>query len=212
MMGFRIQTGARDVKARLGQQNISKLPEGQKWQQTSVNHIQAAKIIFCNADKSPSKQKRQLYWSLVSTTQLRYLYSRQSVMGSSSSSSWSITPSENTCRQVGSTGPPSLAPRTCSAVRLPGPPPPPSPVISFFLKPGNILLEASLGTKLGDFGLAQLLDRAAPPRTTWMVAGTMGYMDPDLVHSCQPSTASDVYSFGVSLLEQQRFGGMLIVV
>ncbi|TVU04324.1 hypothetical protein EJB05_50090, partial [Eragrostis curvula] len=69
------------------------------------------------------------------------------------------------------------------------------------VKPGNILLDASLGAKLGDFGLARLLDRAAPPRTTRVVAGTMGYMDPDLAVTRRPSTASDVYSFGVALLE-----------
>ncbi|GJN34521.1 hypothetical protein PR202_gb23188 [Eleusine coracana subsp. coracana] len=70
------------------------------------------------------------------------------------------------------------------------------------IKPGNILLDASLGVaKLGDFGLARLLDRAAGPRTTRVVGGTMGYMDPDLLSTRRPSTASDVYSFGVVLLE-----------
>ncbi|TKW01555.1 hypothetical protein SEVIR_8G188700v4 [Setaria viridis] len=69
------------------------------------------------------------------------------------------------------------------------------------IKPSNILLDASLGARLGDFGLARLVDHGAGPRTTRVVMGTMGYMDPDLVNTRRPSTASDVYSFGVALLE-----------
>jgi serine/threonine protein kinase len=69
------------------------------------------------------------------------------------------------------------------------------------IKPSNIMLDSSHTAKLGDFGLARLLDHGVGPRTTRVLMGTMGYMDPDLVNTHKPSRASDVYSFGVVLLE-----------
>ncbi|CAL4905984.1 unnamed protein product [Urochloa decumbens] len=70
------------------------------------------------------------------------------------------------------------------------------------IKPSNILLGSSRSTtKLGDFGLARLVDHGAGPRTTQVVMGTAGYIDPEFIRSRQPSTESDVYSFGVVLLE-----------
>ncbi|CAL5080565.1 unnamed protein product [Urochloa decumbens] len=69
------------------------------------------------------------------------------------------------------------------------------------VKPSNLLLDPAHGAKLGDFGLARLLDHGAGPRTTRVVMGTLGYMDPDLVTTHRPGQASDVYSFGVVLLE-----------
>ncbi|WVZ59573.1 hypothetical protein U9M48_009694, partial [Paspalum notatum var. saurae] len=69
------------------------------------------------------------------------------------------------------------------------------------IKPSNVMLDASHGAKLGDFGLARLLDHGVGPRTTRVVMGTMGYMDPELLSTHRPSRASDVYSFGVVLLE-----------
>jgi serine/threonine protein kinase len=59
------------------------------------------------------------------------------------------------------------------------------------IKPSNVMLDASHGVKLGDFGLARLLDHGAGARTTRVVMGTMGYMDPDLVSTHRPTcTAS----------------------
>ncbi|CAN6361319.1 unnamed protein product [Urochloa humidicola] len=70
------------------------------------------------------------------------------------------------------------------------------------IKPSNILLGSSRSTtKLSDFGLARLVDHGAGPRTTQVVMGTAGYIDPEFIRSRQPSTESDVYSFGVVLLE-----------
>lgn len=69
------------------------------------------------------------------------------------------------------------------------------------IKPANVMLDASGNAKLGDFGLARLVDHGAEPLTTQVVAGTVGYIDPELVNGLRPSTASDVYSFGVVLLE-----------
>jgi serine/threonine protein kinase len=64
------------------------------------------------------------------------------------------------------------------------------------IKPANIMLDASGNAKLGDFGLARLVDHGAEPQTTQVIAGTVGY-----ISSRRPSTESDVYSFGVVLLE-----------
>jgi len=68
------------------------------------------------------------------------------------------------------------------------------------IKPSNILLDASFNAKLGDFGLARMVDHERQSHTT-ALAGTMGYMDPECMLSGSASTASDVYSFGVVLLE-----------
>ncbi|XP_044443333.1 L-type lectin-domain containing receptor kinase IX.1-like [Triticum aestivum] len=70
------------------------------------------------------------------------------------------------------------------------------------IKPSNIMLDSSLSTKLGDFGLARLVDHGAGlMQTTKAVLGTVGYIDPEFVNTRRPSTESDVYSFGVVLLE-----------
>nr|CAB3462572.1 unnamed protein product [Digitaria exilis] len=58
------------------------------------------------------------------------------------------------------------------------------------------MLDASFNAKLGDFGLARLVDHGRVAHAT-APAGTLGYMDPE----CRATTQSDVYSFGVLLLE-----------
>ena len=68
------------------------------------------------------------------------------------------------------------------------------------IKPSNIMLDASFTAKLGDFGLARLMDRDRRSHTT-ALAGTIGYMDPECLLSGKASTSSDVYSFGIVLLE-----------
>nr|CDM86044.1 unnamed protein product [Triticum aestivum] len=68
------------------------------------------------------------------------------------------------------------------------------------IKPSNLMLDASFNVKLGDFGLARLVQHGQGSHTT-MLAGTMGYMDPESMASGRASTESDVYSFGVVILE-----------
>ncbi|KAG2630660.1 L-type lectin-domain containing receptor kinase IX.1-like [Panicum virgatum] len=68
------------------------------------------------------------------------------------------------------------------------------------IKPSNVMLDASFHAKLGDFGLARLVDHGRRSHTT-VLAGTMGYMDPECMTTGQASAESDVYSFGVVLLE-----------
>jgi serine/threonine protein kinase len=68
------------------------------------------------------------------------------------------------------------------------------------IKPSNVMLDASFTAKLGDFGLARLVDHERQSHTT-ALAGTMGYMDPECMFSGSANTSSDVYSFGVVVLE-----------
>ncbi|RLN00156.1 wall-associated receptor kinase-like 21 [Panicum miliaceum] len=68
------------------------------------------------------------------------------------------------------------------------------------VKPSNVMLDASFTAKLGDFGLARLIDDGRRSHTTGF-AGTWGYMDPESVLAGRASVESDVYSFGVLLLE-----------
>ncbi|CAN6338888.1 unnamed protein product [Urochloa humidicola] len=68
------------------------------------------------------------------------------------------------------------------------------------IKPSNVMLDASFNAKLGDFGLARLVDHGRRSHTT-VLAGTMGYMDPECMVTGRADVESDVYSFGVLLLE-----------
>ncbi|KAH9329283.1 hypothetical protein KI387_001391 [Taxus chinensis] len=60
------------------------------------------------------------------------------------------------------------------------------------------MLDTNFNAKLGDFGLAQLVehDIEASAHTT-LVAGTLGYLAPECVMTGKTSLESDVFSFGV---------------
>lgn len=68
------------------------------------------------------------------------------------------------------------------------------------IKSSNIMLDTDFNVKLGDFGLARLLDHELGPRTT-RLAGTLGYMAPEYISTGRASKESDVFSFGVVALE-----------
>ncbi|XP_059440031.1 L-type lectin-domain containing receptor kinase IX.1-like [Corylus avellana] len=68
------------------------------------------------------------------------------------------------------------------------------------IKSSNVMLDSSFGVKLGDFGLARLMDHELGPQTTGLV-GTLGYMVPEYISTGRASKESDVYSFGVVVLE-----------
>ncbi|RZC66217.1 hypothetical protein C5167_009915 [Papaver somniferum] len=68
------------------------------------------------------------------------------------------------------------------------------------IKASNVLLDGEMNARLGDFGLARLYDRGANPKTTNM-AGTLGYMAPELIRTGKATTSSDVFAFGALLLE-----------
>ncbi|KAK2642848.1 hypothetical protein Ddye_024611 [Dipteronia dyeriana] len=68
------------------------------------------------------------------------------------------------------------------------------------IKPGNILLDAGLNGKLGDFGLARLYDHGSNPETT-ILAGTPTHMAPELLRTGKATTSTDVFAFGAVMLE-----------
>ncbi|XP_006659079.1 L-type lectin-domain containing receptor kinase IX.1-like [Oryza brachyantha] len=69
------------------------------------------------------------------------------------------------------------------------------------IKPSNVMLDESFNAKLGDFGLARLIDHAIGIQTMTHPSGTPGYLDPECVITGRASAESDVYSFGIVLLE-----------
>ncbi|XP_062201408.1 U-box domain-containing protein 70-like isoform X2 [Phragmites australis] len=79
----------------------------------------------------------------------------------------------------------------------------PKPVVHGDIKPSNILLDADLVSKLGDFGIARFL---APSDTTTMVhltdhpIGTMFYSDPEYIAYGELTPGSDIFSFGIIIL------------
>ncbi|KAG2310531.1 hypothetical protein Bca52824_022088 [Brassica carinata] len=68
------------------------------------------------------------------------------------------------------------------------------------IKASNIMLDTNFNVKLGDFGLARLMDHELRSHTTGL-AGTFGYMAPEYVMTGRASKEFDIYSFGVSILE-----------
>ncbi|KAL5231866.1 hypothetical protein ABZP36_030642 [Zizania latifolia] len=79
------------------------------------------------------------------------------------------------------------------------------PVIHRDVKSANVLLDANLGARLGDFGLALRVPKRLPgdgnAAATPAPAGTLGYLDPAYVTPESLSTKTDVFSFGILLLE-----------
>ncbi|CAL9775443.1 unnamed protein product, partial [Musa acuminata subsp. burmannicoides] len=68
------------------------------------------------------------------------------------------------------------------------------------VKPSNIMLDSAFNAKLGDFGLARLVDHDRNLHTTDL-AGTRVYIAPECFYTGKPSKESDVYSFGIVALE-----------
>ncbi|KAI7730608.1 hypothetical protein M8C21_004001 [Ambrosia artemisiifolia] len=68
------------------------------------------------------------------------------------------------------------------------------------IKSSNVMLDSNFNAKLGDFGLAKLVDHDKGSQTT-MLAGTLGYMAPECLLTGRATKESDVFSFGVVALE-----------
>ncbi|XP_030533920.1 L-type lectin-domain containing receptor kinase IX.1-like [Rhodamnia argentea] len=68
------------------------------------------------------------------------------------------------------------------------------------IKAANVLLDTNFSTKLGDFGVAKLVDpRFRTPTTD--VVGTFGYLAPEYLFEGRATKESDMFSFGVVALE-----------
>ncbi|XP_026445447.1 MDIS1-interacting receptor like kinase 2-like [Papaver somniferum] len=63
----------------------------------------------------------------------------------------------------------------------------------------NVLLDLEYEARVSDFGTARILK---PDSSNWTsLAGTYGYVDPELAYTTKVTEKCDVYSFGVLLLE-----------
>ncbi|KAG0626571.1 hypothetical protein M758_2G135500 [Ceratodon purpureus] len=73
------------------------------------------------------------------------------------------------------------------------------------IKPSNVLLDAEMTPRLGDFGLAHLaghtIGNSCSRMTSTPVGGTLGYMAPEVYLYGQLTKKADVYSFGMVALE-----------
>ncbi|KAI6694018.1 hypothetical protein NL676_021728 [Syzygium grande] len=68
------------------------------------------------------------------------------------------------------------------------------------IKAANVLLDTNFSTKLGDFGVAKLVDPWFRTQTTDVV-GTCGYLAPEYFIGGKATKESDMFSFGVVALE-----------
>ncbi|KAL3690155.1 hypothetical protein R1sor_016464 [Riccia sorocarpa] len=68
------------------------------------------------------------------------------------------------------------------------------------VKSSNVMLDDDLNAMLGDFGLARMSDNFRNPTTTG-VAGTYGFIAPEVAMTGKYTVKSDVFSFGAVCLE-----------
>ncbi|XVF58331.1 hypothetical protein PTKIN_Ptkin07bG0057600 [Pterospermum kingtungense] len=70
------------------------------------------------------------------------------------------------------------------------------------IKASNVLLDIYFNARLGDFGLARVIQlKENTHHSTKEIAGTPGYMAPESFHTGRATVETDVYAFGVLILE-----------
>ncbi|GJY54036.1 MDIS1-interacting receptor like kinase 2-like protein [Tanacetum coccineum] len=73
------------------------------------------------------------------------------------------------------------------------------PIVHRDISSNNILLNSEMEGFVADFGAARMLDPDSSNQT--VIAGTLGYIAPELAYSMIVNERCDVYSFGVVALE-----------
>ncbi|PIN05295.1 Serine/threonine protein kinase [Handroanthus impetiginosus] len=73
------------------------------------------------------------------------------------------------------------------------------PILHRDVSTNNILLDSKLEAHLSDFGTARVLDSNSSNQT--QIAGTLGYIAPELAYTMIVNEKCDVYSFGIIALE-----------
>ncbi|CAO2833677.1 unnamed protein product [Amaranthus hypochondriacus] len=68
------------------------------------------------------------------------------------------------------------------------------------IKTSNVMLDGNFNPRLGDFGLARIMDHDKSPVST-LTAGTMGYLAPEYLQYGKATEKTDVFSYGVVVLE-----------
>ncbi|KAL7166115.1 hypothetical protein ACSBR2_036902 [Camellia fascicularis] len=74
-----------------------------------------------------------------------------------------------------------------------------NPVVHRHVHPNNVMLDSHYNAHIGDFGLARLLQNEAS--VTTRIAGTLGYLAPEVSFTGRATPESDVYRFGMVVLE-----------
>ncbi|KAF7087354.1 hypothetical protein CFC21_090552 [Triticum aestivum] len=69
------------------------------------------------------------------------------------------------------------------------------------LKPENVMLDAQMEPKITDFGLSRFLDQGISTLVTQHIAGTLGYIAPEIIDEGEVSLKSDIYALGVIMVE-----------
>ncbi|XP_057518365.1 MDIS1-interacting receptor like kinase 2-like [Amaranthus tricolor] len=73
------------------------------------------------------------------------------------------------------------------------------PIIHRDISSNNVLLDVNYEARVSDFGTARLISQESSNFTE--LAGTFGYIAPELAYTMKPTKKCDVYSFGVLALE-----------
>ncbi|KAK3413365.1 hypothetical protein EUGRSUZ_I01932 [Eucalyptus grandis] len=75
------------------------------------------------------------------------------------------------------------------------------PIVHRDISSNNILLNSKMQAFISDFGTARLLNHDSSSNFTTNIAGTYGYIAPELAYTLVSNEKCDIYSFGVVAME-----------